>query len=124
MTGLSIVIVFSGILQIAWVIMTSGQFSFYYLSVYFVILGAVIYFSAYRTSLFGWSLLNAGGLPPLSGFIIKYKAILNIKSAISFCLVGFSGLALVSYVRLLVNARFSRSSPSVLFFFSSTLGLV
>ena len=77
---LPFLLVFSGFVQIGWVIVTNGSFSAYYLGIYFVILAAVVYFRARASIQFGWALLNAGGLPPLSGFIIKLKAILNIKN--------------------------------------------
>ena len=102
----------------------SGFFSFYYLSVYFAILGVVVYYSTLNTFNFGWALLNAGGLPPLSGFMIKFKAILQIKSRIRVLLVSSSGLALGSYIRILMNAGAKRGAPTVALVGVSTLGLV
>ena len=123
-TVLSMLLVFSGILQMAWVLSVSGIFSIYYLSVYFAILGVVVYYSTLNTFNFGWALLNAGGLPPLSGFMIKFKAILQIKSRIRVLLVSSSGLALGSYIRILMNAGAKRGAPTVALVGVSTLGLV
>lgn len=123
-TILSILLVFSGMLQISWVLSVSGVFCVYYLAVYFVILGAVVYYSTKNTLHFGWALLNAGGLPPLSGFIIKFKAILQIKSRFIVLLVASSGLALGSYVRILMNAGVKRGAPTVALVGVSALGIV
>lgn len=69
-------------------------------------------------------MLNAGGLPPLSGFIIKFKAILHLKSYFSVALVAFRGVALSFYVRLLMNAFVKAGTPTVTLMLSSVIGLV
>nr|AKS04301.1 NADH dehydrogenase subunit 2 [Parasagitta elegans] len=119
-----LLLAFSGMVQMGWVLVTNGAFTAYYLSVYFLVLSAVVYFSAGASFQFGWALLNAGGLPPLSGFIIKLKAILNIKNWLTVGLVGSSGLALCSYVRLLMNARLKPQPVSILLVVACSAGLV
>lgn len=52
-TVLSMLLIFSGILQMAWVLSVSGFFSIYYLAVYFAILGVVVYYSTLNTLNFG-----------------------------------------------------------------------
>lgn len=121
---LPFLLVFSGMVQIGWVIVTHGSFSAYYLGVYFVVLAAVVYFRSRASIQFGWALLNAGGLPPLSGFIIKLKAILNIKNWLAVILVGSSGLALCSYVRMLINARLKTESLTRVLMVVCGVGLV
>nr|AKS04150.1 NADH dehydrogenase subunit 2 [Parasagitta elegans] len=104
-TLLPLLLIFSGMVQISWVLNTNGFFTFYYISVYFIVLSAVILYSALASTQFGWALLNAGGLPPFSGFMIKLKAILHIKSGVVVLLVGSSGIALTTYMRILLNTR-------------------
>lgn len=87
------------------------MFAFYYLLVYCFVLRAVVLYRVVASVQFGWALLNAGGLPPFSGFIIKLKAILHIKGRMVVLLVSARGLALTSYIRLLLNARLV-SGPS------------
>ena len=109
-TVLPLLLIFRGIVQIGWVFITTGVFTFYYLFVYYIVLRAVVLYRAVASIQFGWALLNAGGLPPFSGFIIKLKAILHIKGSIVVLLLGASGLALSSYIRLLLNTRL-KSGP-------------
>lgn len=103
---------------------TSGSFTFYYIFVYFVILGSAILFSVGRSLQFGWSMLNAGGLPPFSGFFIKLKAIIRIDGIISFLLLSASGLALSSYLRVLLNRRLNYTNTSPILIFSLFIGVV
>nr|AKS04366.1 NADH dehydrogenase subunit 2 [Parasagitta elegans] len=117
-------LVFSGMVQMGWVLATNGSFSSYYLTIYFIVLASVVFFSFSASMLFGWALLNAGGLPPLSGFIIKLKAILNIKNWLSVVLVGSSGLALCSYVRILMNARLKAEPMTISVMVACSVGLV
>nr|AKS04397.1 NADH dehydrogenase subunit 2 [Parasagitta elegans] len=123
-TSLPVLLIFSGMVQMGWVLVTSGWFSFYFLAIYFVVLGAVVLFSRSASVQFGWALLNAGGLPPFSGFIIKLKAILNIKNILVLLLVGSSGLALCSYVRLCLNSRMKAEPVSGALVASCGVGMV
>lgn len=123
-TVLPLLLFFRGIVQMGWVFMTSGVFTIYYLFVYYIVLGAVIWYSLVGSLLFGWALLNAGGLPPFSGFIIKLKAILHIKGSIVVVLVGARGLALSSYIRLLLNTRMKQSPRAVFLLVSMFVGRV
>lgn len=124
LSSLPVLLVFSGMVQIGWVLVTSGWFSIYYLGIYFVVLGSVVYFRWNASVQFRWALLNVGGLPPLSGFIIKLKAILNIKNIIVFLLVGSSGLALCRYVRLCLNSQLKVEPVSGLLVTSCCVGIV
>lgn len=122
---LPLFLVFRGMVQIGWVLFTSGSFTYYYLLVYFLVLSSVVAYRAVASSLqFGWALLNAGGLPPFSGFMIKLKAILHIKSSIVVVLVGASGLALASYVRVLLNTCLKTGIVSPFFVSSMAVGIV
>lgn len=103
---------------------TGGSFTYYYLFVYFIILGSVILHRVCPSVQFGWALLNAGGLPPFSGFFIKLKAILLIESILTFLLLCARGLALVSYIRVLLNRRLRSSNTSPVLIVSMFIGVV
>lgn len=50
---LPFLLVFSGIVQIGWVLVTNGSFSAYYLRIYFVVLAAIVYYRARASIQFG-----------------------------------------------------------------------
>ena len=52
-TLLPLLLIFSGMVQISWVLNTSGFFTFYYVSVYFIVLRAVILYRALASTQFG-----------------------------------------------------------------------
>lgn len=52
-TLLPLLLIFSGMVQISWVLNTSGFFTFYYISVYFIVLRAVILYRALASTQFG-----------------------------------------------------------------------
>jgi len=124
MTVISLLIVFRGMIQISWIINLERSFLIYYISLYFLILGIVIFYSKSGGINFRWALLNAGGLPPITGFIIKLKAIIRIKNWVASILIAARGVALTTYSRFLVNAKFFDKSIKPLLLVSSTLGIV
>jgi len=123
-TIISLLLVFRGIIQMSWIINLERSFLIYYTSLYFLILGVVIFYFKSRGINFRWALLNAGGLPPLTGFIIKLKAIIQIKNWVASVLIAARGIALTTYSRFLVNAKFFDKSIKPLLLISSTLGIV
>nr|AKS04259.1 NADH dehydrogenase subunit 2 [Parasagitta elegans] len=123
-TTIPLLLIFSGMVQMGWILVTSGAFSVYYVMIYFVVLSAVIYYSTEGSTLLGWALLNAGGLPPFSGFIIKLKAVMSIKTPLVLLLIFSSGMALCSYVRLIVTMRTVGCSMPCFLLFSCGIGLV
>merc|ERR1712226_935582 len=74
-----IVIIFSGIAQMGWMIVIHGKLLTFFIFIYFSILVPIVYFLKTRTKNFFLGIINAGGLPPFSGFIIKLKALLYMK---------------------------------------------
>lgn len=68
--------------------------------------------------------MNAGGLPPLTGFVIKLKGLLRLPGRLGGCLLSARGLALCSYTRFIVNGRYQgvKVTPSLVG--GSCLGLV
>lgn len=123
-TLLPVFLFYRGVVQIGWVLYTSGSFTFYYLLVYFFVLGSVVLYRINASIQFGWALLNAGGLPPFSGFVIKMKAILNIQTFYIILLVGSSGVALASYIRILLNTRLKSGVPPSFLYFTLFVGIV
>jgi len=123
-TIIPLLLIFRGIIQISWIINLERRFLIYYTSLYFLILGIVIIYFKNGGINFRWALLNAGGLPPLTGFIIKLKAILRIKNWIASLLIAARGIALTSYSRFLVNSKFFDKSFKPLLLITSTLGIV
>ena len=51
-------------------------------------------------------MINAGGLPPFSGFIIKLKALLYMKKKISLLFVSARAVALSCYSRMILNNNY------------------
>lgn len=68
--------------------------------------------------------MNAGGLPPLTGFVIKLKGLLRLPGRLGGSLLAARGLALCSYTRFIVNCRYRslKITPSLVG--GSCLGLV
>jgi len=102
----------------------AGGFAYHYLGLYFVVLALTVAWSRTPGFGLGWAFINAGGLPPLTGFVIKVKALLRLPTRLGGCLLSARGLALCSYSRMLVNGRMhtARFSPSLVG--GSCLGLV
>jgi len=68
--------------------------------------------------------MNAGGLPPLTGFVIKLKGLLRLPGRLGGCLLSARGLALCSYSRFIVNGRYQRVKVTPSLVGASCLGLV
>merc|ERR1711922_27140 len=83
-----IVIIFSGIAQMGWMIGIHGKLLTFFIFIYFSVLIPIVYFLKTRTKNFFLGIINAGGLPPFSGFIIKLKALLYIKKKIALLFVS------------------------------------
>ena len=105
--SIPLLLVFRGILQIAWVNSLRGGFLTYYMGLYFLGLALVILFMTQPSQNIVWALLNSGGLPPLTGFMIKLKALTRLRSGLSIFLLSRRGAALTTYSRFLVNVPFT-----------------
>lgn len=119
-----LLLVFRGMIQIRWIVNLERRFLIYYTCLYFAVLAVIIIYFKNGGINFRWALLNAGGLPPITGFIIKLKALLRIKNWISCLLLLARGVALTSYSRFLVNAKFFDKSLKPLLLITSILGIV
>merc|ERR1719187_287498 len=93
-------LVFSGLVQIGWVLrLGGGTLMWYYLAIYYLGLLAVIVYQRERTVPFALALLNAGGIPPMTGFMIKLRALGALPAMSGVVLLTARGAALTSYVR-------------------------
>jgi len=100
-----LVVVFSGITHIGWMMSINGAVFWNYIIIYFIILLSLIVFMKRNCLNFSLSLINAGGIPPFSGFAIKIKAVLMLEIGIGIALLITRALALTSYARLIVHTK-------------------
>ena len=104
--SLPALLVFSGLVQIGWVLrLGGGTLIWYYLAMYYLGLLAVIVYQRESTVPFALALLNAGGLPPMTGFMIKLRALGALPAMRGVVLLTARGAALTSYVRLLLASK-------------------
>ena len=73
---------------------------------------------------FGLSLINGGGLPPFTGFIMKLRVVKCVASKMGVAMIIGRGVALVSYARLLINLRWEKTKLSVLLLLRIIAGAV
>ena len=119
-----IVIIFSGIAQIGWIIVIQGKLLTFFMFIYFSILVPIVFFLKTRTKNFFLGMMNAGGLPPFSGFIIKLKALLYIKKKIALLFVSARAVALSCYSRIILNNNYSRDKVRTVTFITLVVGIV
>ena len=73
---------------------------------------------------FALAILNAGGLPPMTGFMIKLRALFTVRAYITVLLLIGRGAALVSYVRLFLRTRMRCRTPPLPILVVISLGSV
>jgi len=91
---------------------------------YFLILIPVIKYIQVNSREFLMSLINAGGLPPFTGFMIKLKALKNLGTKMAVALVAGRGVALSSYARILLNSSFRKAALRRILGFAILVGAV
>ena len=119
-----LVIIFSGISQIGWMIIIQGKLLTFFIFVYFFILIPIVQFLKTRTKNFFWGIINAGGLPPFSGFIIKLKALIYIKKKRAFLFISASAAALSCYSRIIINQKYKKDKVRLITLISLVVGIV
>lgn len=119
-----LVIVFSGMANMGWVVQLAPGLLWGFLCMYCIILVPTVKFIYSRTVNFAVSLLNQAGLPPFTGFAWKLKAVRRTHFKIARRLLLGSGLALVAYSRLLLNWGDERTSVSPLVVGTLIVGVV
>ena len=91
---------------------------------YFLTLTPVIKYMQVNSREFLISLINAGGLPPFTGFIMKLKALKILPTKIAVALLTGRGVALSSYTRMLLNSTFRKTALTGLLSFALLVGAV
>ena len=119
-----LVIIFSGISQIGWMIIIHGKLLTFFLFIYFFILIPIVFFLKSRSQNFFWGIINAGGLPPFSGFIIKLKALICIRKKRAFLFISASAVALSCYSRIILNQRYKKDQVRFITLVSLVVGIV
>jgi len=94
------------------------------LFIYYLIIVPTIKFMASKTTDFALSLLNAGGLPPFTGFVWKLKVVRSVHFKIASGILLGRGIALASYSRILLNHRDDKVRVSPLVSATILVGLV
>ena len=118
------VVIFSGIVQIGWIFGLSGYLLVWFVSMYFLILTPVIKYIQVNSREFLMSLINSGGLPPFTGFIMKLKALKILATKMAVALLAGRGVALSSYTRMLLNSTFRKTALTGLLSFALLVGAV
>ena len=119
-----IVIIFSGIAQMGWMIVIHGKLLTFFIFIYFSILVPIVYFLKTRTKNFFLGIINAGGLPPFSGFIIKLKALLYMKKKMALLFVSARAVALSCYSRMILNSNYKTDKVRTVTLVSLVVGIV
>ena len=118
------VVIFSGMVQMGWIFRLSGYLLVWFVLMYFLILTPVIKYMQVNSREFLISLINAGGLPPFTGFIMKLKALKVLATKIAVALLAGRGVALSSYTRMLLNSTFRKTALTGLLSFALLVGAV
>ena len=119
-----LVVIFSGIVQIGWIFSITGKLIWWFVGIYFLVLAPVVAYMYSNSRNFGLSLINGGGLPPFTGFIMKLRVVKSVASKMGVGIIIGRGVALVSYARLLINLRWEKTKLSVLLLLRIIAGTV
>ena len=84
----------------------------------------IVYYLKTSTKNFFWGIINAGGIPPFSGFIIKLKALISMKKKRALLFVSASVLALSCYSRIILNTYYKKEKLGLITYFSLIVGIV
>jgi len=97
---LQVLIFFSGLIHISWVISAPMLMACKYFFLYTIVTGP-IFFDKPRPLL----IINLAGLPPLTGFFMKIGVLQLIRLNMGVILLSFSVVLLFSYMRLFLMGR-------------------
>lgn len=118
------IVIFSGIVQMGWIFSLSGPLLVWFVLIYFLILTPVVKYIQANSREFLMSLINAGGLPPFTGFMMKLKALRDLTAKMSVTLITGRGVALSSYTRMLLNSTFRKANLRWLLTLALVVGAV
>ena len=119
-----IVVVFSGIVQIGWIFSISGSLLWWFVLMYFIVISPVVKFIKTNSRNFRLALVNRGGLPPFTGFLIKLNAVKAVSAKIGALIIMGRGVALMSYTRMLLNFGFKKDKLTRLVLLALIAGIV
>lgn len=110
--NLSILLFFSGIRHISWVVASLPRAGLVYFILYCISLGPILLQKAPNLSLL---LMNLAGLPPLTGFFLKVSVLQGLQIRLGIFLLFFSLILLASYLRIfLYSTKSSRLTWSTI----------
>ena len=119
-----IVVIFSGIVQIGWIFSISSGLLWWFIIIYFIVIRPVVKYIKTNSGNFRLALINGGGLPPFTGFVIKLNAVKTLSSKIGALMIAGRGVALLSYTRTLLNLGYQKDKLSRLVLLRMVAGIV
>jgi len=99
---LSVLLFFSGLMHVSWVLMAPQVAGMTYFFLYSLLLFPVVYSTPSTLPVF---LFNIAGLPPLSGFFLKLFMLQFVDLGIGALLLFITFFLLYSYIRLFLFIR-------------------
>ena len=117
------ILMVSGFIQLGWIAVLYGFVFFYFIALYFIILIPVIYFIKSCNPSFTLAICNIAGIPPFTGFWIKLKALYILRFFISATLLIGNSIAIISYIRLIINPVYRLSNVSPILVLPLFLGI-
>ena len=103
--SLTILLFFSGLMHIIWVLSSTYLVSYHYFTIYVLILAPIILIN-YTPLL----ILNLGGLPPMTGFFMKLIVLQTVRIGYAVLLLRFTVVILSAYIRLFLVGPIKKSS--------------
>merc|ERR1712176_1313656 len=94
------------------------------LVVYFIVISPVVKFIKTNSRNFRLVLVNRGGLPPFTGFLIKLNAVKAVSAKMGALIIMGRGVALMSYTRMLLNFGFEKDKLTGLVLLALIAGIV
>jgi len=91
---------------------------------YFIVIRPVVKFIKTNSRNFRLALVNRGGLPPFTGFLMKLSAVKTVSAKIGALIIIGRGVALMSYTRMLLNFGFKKDKLTRLVVLALIAGIV
>jgi len=121
---LLLILLFSGLAQGSWVrLMIPSMFTFTYFFAYSIIIIILTSNDSTRGSFF-FTFIALAGFPPLTGFIIKLKAISLISANLVIILLLLSVIPIYCYMRFMLSQQLKSPGISIVSLIGAFLGLV
>nr|YP_003433781.1 NADH dehydrogenase subunit 2 [Decipisagitta decipiens]BAI68172.1 NADH dehydrogenase subunit 2 [Decipisagitta decipiens] len=120
---LMVLLMVSGFIQLGWIAVLYGFIFFYFIVLYFLMLIPVIYFIKSCNPSFTLAICNIAGIPPFTGFWIKLKALYILSFLMSATLLMGNSIAIISYIRLMINPVYSLTNVSPILVLPLVVGM-